>query len=750
MGKKATAQEKKSTSPDTRGSLIDDIGRDSVRLIFGIVLILLGTLVGLAALGLAGTVGHYMYTGLTYVFGVGYYILPPLFIGFGVLLFARRVPGSRVDVIRACGGTLFVATLLGIVHIVVPNEGGIVGFGVGYALVSALERAAALVVLTALLFIALVLLFDAKVWFGVGRAIARMFERTRTHAEDDDDEPTVVVALPPENAPTVTVDERTPELTEEEVPPAPRAQPSDQPFEELVVSGGTSGRANPALLDTYTPPPLSILERDRGKPVTGDTKAKQIIIKRTLQNFGIRVEMDEITVGPTVTRYALKPAEGVRLERIEGLQKNLELALAAPSLRIEAPIPGKSLVGIEVPNTDKTVVGLGRLLEDPAFSDNPKPLLVALGRDITGSPHYADISKMPHALVAGATGAGKSVTIHALITSLLYRNGPQRLRLILVDPKRVELTLYNGIPHLLTPVITDARKTIGALRWAAKEMERRLELFGELKVRDIASYHSSILSPALEKATKRKGSEESELPESIPHIVIVIDELADIMQAYPRDLEGAIVRLAQMARASGIHLILSTQRPSVNVITGLIKANVPFRLALQVASQIDSRTILDQPGAEKLLGAGDLLYLSSDMSKPRRLQSPFITEAEVKKVVQYLTKHNDAPLESPLELGQSEAEGTTKDTEGASIALDDLMPSEGGDDEIFEQARQLVVMEQKASTSLLQRKLSIGYGRAARVMDLLEERGVIGPQNGSKAREVLIPPPSGFAGGAGD
>ncbi len=722
---------------------MEDIGHDSVRLIAGIVLVLVSILITLAALGLAGTAGAYLFRGLDYLFGVGYYVLPFVFFGLGVALFARRVPGSRVDAIRACGGALFVASLLGVVHLIVSDEGGVIGFGIAYVLVAALERTASLVVLISFLLIALVLLVDAQVWYSTWHALARLFIRPLRPTETDD-EPAVVVALPQDDAPTVT----TPELESQTEPENDQDEKNsrgtgEQPFEDLISTSARGRKGEPLLPDTYVPPPFSILERDRGKAVTGDTKAKSNIIKRTLQNFGIRVEMDEITVGPTVTRYALKPAEGVRLERIEGLQKNLELALAAPSLRIEAPIPGKSLVGIEVPNTDKSTVGLGRLLEDPAFMESQKPLLVALGRDITGSPHYADISKMPHALVAGATGAGKSVTIHALITSLLYRNGPQRLRLILVDPKRVELTLYNGIPHLLTPVITDARKTIGALRWAAKEMERRLELFGELKVRDIASYHASVLTPALARAAKR--NEEMELPESISHIVIVIDELADIMQAYPRDLEASIVRLAQMARAAGIHLILSTQRPSVNVITGLIKANVPFRVALQVASQIDSRTILDQPGAEKLLGAGDMLYLSADMSKPRRLQSPFITEGEVKKVVQFLTKHNDTPLEAPLELGQSDVD-TAKAENNGGIALDDMMPSEGNDDEIFEQARQLVVVEQKASTSLLQRKLSIGYGRAARVMDLLEERGVIGPQNGSKAREVLIPPPSGFSG----
>ena len=415
---------------------------------------------------------------------------------------------------------------------------------------------------------------------------------------------------------------------------------------------------------------------------------------------------------------------------------NLELALAAHPVRIEAPIPGKSLVGIEVPNTSKVTVGLGTLLEAPEFKDSPKPLLVALGRDIAGNSVFANLAKMPHGLIAGATGSGKSVTIHAIINSLLFRLGPSQLRFLMIDPKRVELTLYNKIPHLLTPVITDAKKAIMALRWAGKEMDRRYTLLEENRVRDIDSYHQNVLAPKLEALRKGGTLKEGEkVPEAMPYIVIIIDELADIMQTYPRELEAVVVRLAQMSRAVGIHLLLSTQRPSVNVITGLIKANVPGRVALQVASQIDSRTILDQGGAEKLLGAGDMLYLAGDMGKPVRLQSAFIGETEVKKVVDYIADNND--VEIPIDMG-APAPGMSGSGSGPTGSFNGSLEEDDGDDtELYEAARLAVIEAGKGSTSYIQRKLRVGYSRAARLMDLLEERGVIGPADGAKPREVL-------------
>jgi len=488
---------------------------------------------------------------------------------------------------------------------------------------------------------------------------------------------------------------------------------------------GLGIRKNIISFKEFNPPPLSLLERDKGKPEVGDIKANSNIIKRTMQNFGIIVDMDEISIGPSVTRYALKPAEGVKLSRILGLQNNLELALAAHPVRIEAPIPGKSLVGIEIPNNVKTMVGLGSLLSQTGYANAGKALTLALGKNISGGSVFANLAKMPHLLIAGATGSGKSVTIHTIVNSLLFRNSPENLKFIMIDPKRVELTQYNKIPHLLTPVITDAKKTIMSLKWASKEMDRRYDILEKSKVRDIESYHKNILSPAVEAFKKTK---EGEVPDLMPYIVIVIDELADIMQAYPRELESAVVRLAQMSRAVGIHLILSTQRPSVNVITGLIKANIPARIALQVASQFDSRTILDTAGAEKLLGAGDMLYTSGEMSKPVRLQSAFISEGEVKKVVDYFIKNTEEEPSTEIDM---EADHTK------NVIFDSMAGGESEDD-LYEEAREIVIQAGKASTSYLQRKLRIGYARAARLIDILEENGIVSEGDGAKPREVLI------------
>ncbi len=445
------------------------------------------------------------------------------------------------------------------------------------------------------------------------------------------------------------------------------------------------------------------------KPTVGDLRANANIIKRTLEGFGIPVDMGEINVGPTVTRYALKPAEGVKLTRITALSQDLALALAAHPVRIEAPIPGKSLVGVEVPNKSAALVRLGNLLSYPEFQKSP-PLSFVLGRNVSGEPVFADIAKMPHLLIAGATGSGKSIMIHSLITSLLFRNSPEMLRLILIDPKRVELTIYEGLPHLMSPVITENKKAMSVLRWAINEMERRYEILLQVGVRDIESCN-------------QKGNK-------LPYLLVVIDELADLMTSYGREVEGSIIRLAQMSRATGIHLVVSTQRPSVEVITGLIKANITSRIALQVASQVDSRTILDTAGAEKLLGSGDLLFISAEHSKPHRVQGAYITEDEVKKVCSFIKENNE--LE---ENGNGEEAINFKENGMPQMDLDLNDFSEDAD-ELYGDAVRVVREAKKASASLLQRRLKVGYARAARLLDMMEEKGIVGPGEGAKPREV--------------
>lgn len=456
-------------------------------------------------------------------------------------------------------------------------------------------------------------------------------------------------------------------------------------------------------------PPLDLLVQKRSKPTSGDIKANSLIIKNTLSEFNINVEMGEIQVGPTVTQFTLKPSKGVKLTKITSLSNDLALALAAHPIRIEAPIPGKSLVGIEVPNEKTAMVTFRELLESKEFRKRENDMMIALGKDVAGKTWFANLPKMPHLLIAGTTGSGKTVCVNTIIMSLLYENTAESLRFIMVDPKRVELTMYNGIPHLLTPVITNTQKTVNALKWTISEMERRFEMFSRVGSRNIDSYN--------EKYPKKK----------IPHIVFIIDELADLMATAASDVEAGIIRLAQMARAVGIHLIVATQRPSVDVITGLMKANIPARIAFSVASSIDSRTILDCPGAEKLIGKGDMLFQTAELSKPVRIQGAFISEEELKNVAKYL-KGDDEP-----EYDESIAEGNSK-TGTASM----FGGANDGQDQLFFEAKQAVLEAGKASASLLQRRLKVGYARAARILDEMEEAGIIGPAQGAKPRDILI------------
>ncbi len=706
------------------------------RVIGGVILTVLSLIMILGPFGQAGTFGKSLYRSLEYVFGVAYPLLPLYTAVLGTKLIMQKE--IRFRILPSILGVVSLFVFLALMNILGPvaHMGGTAGDVLAVTLRAQIGIVTSGVLLAGLLIVSLLVLSDTghlnalssesrPSWLRLPKLSLPFFRKKDTDIEDmneiedlDEEEYEEEVSSMPESG---LNDEMTAVLN-----PRKNIVPDSKPKEVKVTGMGeiksSEFEVRAHKKSTYTPPPLTLLETDKGKPNVGDIKANSNIIKRTLANFGINVEMDEITVGPTVTRYALKPAQGVKLTRIIALQQDLALSLAAHPIRIEAPIPGKSLVGIEIPNKTKSMVGLASLFADESYAHGKKPLLVALGKGLSGKAVVANLSKMPHALIAGTTGSGKSVTIHTLITSLLYRNGPDALRFIFVDPKRVELTLYNGIPHLLSPVITQPKQAIMALKWAAKEMDRRYDILEESKVRDIESYHNTVAK------SNKEGTE------TMPYIVIVIDELADLMQAYPRELEAGIVRLAQMSRAVGIHLVLSTQRPSVEVITGLIKANIPTRVALQVASQIDSRTILDQPGAEKLLGRGDMLYLSSDSPQPERLQSAFISEDEVKSVVAHLVNAYKDELPDEVNFAGSNSSGSNTDIFSASVGSD----GGGDDDDMYEMAKQEIMASGKASTSYLQRRLKLGYARAARLMDMLEDRGVIGPADGSKPRDILV------------
>jgi S-DNA-T family DNA segregation ATPase FtsK/SpoIIIE len=720
--KPVAKKDKKQSKDDSSESYLQE---ETVRAIIAVLFFVLGVFLIFASgpINKGGAVGRASYHFLNYLFGVGYYILPILFIILSVSFF--RSLHKRLALTHSIGGLIFFVSSLALISIVSIESGGLLGEYISSPLLSLFDTPVSIILLLALIIISLLVIFDAPLRFGF---ITNLFNSLFKKKDAEEESPLIISnpqAMAPEAKPLEAPKEET--ESKESTSLLKKVMGEDKKDEFGIM---------PLLLNgkEFTPPPLSLLQQDRGKPGVGDIKANSNIIKRTLQNFGINVEMDEISIGPSITRYALKPAEGVKLSRIVALQNDLSLALAAHPIRIEAPIPGKSLVGIEIPNSTKTTVGLGSLLGSNEFQNSEKPLLMCLGKGISGMSYFADLAKSPHMLIAGTTGSGKSVTIHTIITSLLYRNSPDNLKFIMIDPKRVELTQYNKIPHLLTPVITDAKKTIMSLKWAAKEMDRRYDILQAEGLQNISSYHKNVVEPEIKKLKNKKPDEEEKRIETMPYIVIVIDELADIMQTYPRELEAGIVRLAQMSRAVGIHLILSTQRPSVNVITGLIKANIPSRIALQVASQIDSRTILDMAGAEKLLGAGDMLYLGGEMSQPQRIQSAFISENETKSIVKYLADAYEGDAPSEINLG--ETGGTiAKNSIFDSVAEDEKMESE---DEMYEEAKRTVIEAGKASTSYLQRKLGVGYARAAKLIDMLEEKGVVGPGSGAKPREILI------------
>jgi S-DNA-T family DNA segregation ATPase FtsK/SpoIIIE len=509
-------------------------------------------------------------------------------------------------------------------------------------------------------------------------------------------------------------------------PPAKKAAPAKEepPVERPVTAAKLPGAS------TYQLPPLSLLNEPKSFPnreITTDSGVTSKILVETLAEFGIEAETTNVEKGPVVTRYELLPAPGVRVEKISALSNNIALALKATSVRVQAPIPGKGVVGIEVPNSTATMIYLREILEGPTWQSGKAKLPLVLGQDVGGNDLIADLAVMPHLLVAGATGSGKTVCMNSILTGLLMSRTPDQLRLMLVDPKIVEFSVYESIPHLVVPVITNPKKVALGLRWAINEMEKRYKLFAKVGVRNIESYNSREIAKQEVLFEEPAGGEEkkdNEPPAKIPYIVIVIDELADLMLVDQAEIENAVARLAQLSRAVGIHMIISTQRPSVNVITGTIKANFPSRIAFQVAQKTDSRTILDGIGAEKLLGRGDMLFLPPGSSKMIRAQGVMTTDEEIKKVADFI-RTQGAP-DYAMEIKDKLEKPTSKLDEG------------GEEDELVEQAVQIIRETQRASTSSLQRRLRIGYTRAARIMDILEERGIVGPPRGSDAREIMV------------
>jgi S-DNA-T family DNA segregation ATPase FtsK/SpoIIIE len=679
---KEIKEEKHRLHPDTKKSL------------WAIVFVAIAIILILAEFQKAGPAGSILYNGLSFLFGIGYFILPLTLFGLAIILLSSEK--TRFISITILSTIIFILSFLGLVELFFPEKGGTLGLIFSYLQVP-FGKIAAIILNVFILIGSLIATLNISIKIPKRKPketeikILDLVEEEQKNKKDEKEEKE-------EKQKEEKKSEKEIEVNSYDTAP------------DFSVSKSQKGIRQ--KFKNYVPPPLDLLKSSSERPTTGDLRANANIIKRTLESFGIPVEMGEINIGPKVTRYTLKPAEGVKLSRITALNQDLALALAAHPIRIEAPIPGKSLVGIEVPNKSAALVRLGNLMAYPEFQKSGN-LVFALGRDVSGEPVFVDLEKMPHLLIAGATGSGKSVSIHSIITSFLYKNSPENLRMILIDPKRVELNLYEGLPHLISPVVTESKKAISIFRWAISEMERRYEMLQQAGARDVKSFNSN------------KNNE------PLPYLVIVVDELADLMANFGREVEGSIVRLAQMARATGIHLILSTQRPSVDVLTGLIKANITARIALQVASQVDSRTILDMAGAEKLLGGGDLLFVSGELSKPKRIQCSYIAEEEIKRVVDFIASNNE-------DIFETEEEVNFENNNQKSIINFDDFGSEDADDELYEEAVRVVSEARKASASLLQRRLKVGYARAARLLDIMEEKGIIGPGEGAKPREVYL------------
>ncbi len=698
--------------------------KDTQRGVAVIVFIVLAILFTLSLANIAGPFGEISNRVMKLAFGWMAYGVPLIFLMVATALLKQtdepdEEKSKTISTHAYVGAVFLTLSLTGLLHLIVIREdytqafqmvkdglgGGYLGLFTAYPLIQLMGFIASLVVLLAAITISLIVTFNVS--------ITDLFKRRQKPEE-------AKLAVKP--AAPLKINNGAAGFTKEEVGEMNSAVKKEKEKLEPVVNqlgdlkGGTQAAPKMMMTDkNWKLPSLDLLEGSKNKVDSGNIEANVSVIQKTLADFGIEVEMGEVNVGPTVTQYTFRPAVGVKLSQIAGLQNDLALALAASAIRMELPIPGKALVGLEIPNNAKATVRIKEILGHQTFTEHQSKVAFALGRDVSGAPIVTDLAKMPHLLVAGATGSGKSVAINSILMSFLFRSSPSDVKMILVDPKRVELSLYNGIPHLLTGVITDHQQAVNALRWTVGEMDRRYKLLQEVGKRNIGEFNDSLT----DTSAVRK----------LPYLVLVIDELADLMSVAQTEVEAAIVRLAQMARAVGIHLIVATQRPSVDVITGLIKANITTRIAFAVASQVDSRTILDMAGAEKLLGAGDMLYTSSDLPKPKRIQGTYVNEKEIKKVTDFLKEQAGDVIYDHNVVERPQRDVTIPGFEGVG-------QSDSNEDDLLSEAIETVQAAGKASASLLQRRLRVGYARAARLLDILEEKGIVGPADGAKPREV--------------
>ncbi len=685
---------------------------DTKKAIFVVILTVLCLISLLALFNLAGPAGNYLVRFLRIIFGWLVYAVPVL-LGLSVVLMLKKENGwsstkflgFSLTTIAICAFFQWLAAGAKNINVDISDGGGILGIALQIPLFKLVGFWATGIIIIALIIIGIIIFFQTSF-----SDLFRFFNPAN-YASKIEQKPVNSIAVgKPWNSQSSESTSQTDSI---------KNTNQAENFVTKVLTPIKKIEVNPIVNNTEPVVkttnqqiniPLDLLEINKTKAASRDINQGMLIIKSTLDNFGIPVEMGEVNVGPTITQFTFKPSEGIKISRITALHNDLAMALAAHPIRIEAPIPGKSVVGVEVPNQSIAMVKLREILESDNFKNHRGKLKFALGKDVSGKPWVADLATMPHMLVAGATGSGKSVCIHNIILSLLFTHGPDSCKFILVDPKRVELSLYNDIPHLLTPVITDVPKTINALKWLVVEMDRRYKLLEAAGKKNISAYNESVLVNKLH------------------YIVLIVDEMGDLMVSAGKEVEALVIRLAQLARAVGIHLIFATQRPSVNIITGTIKANLPARIALSVISSIDSRTILDEPGADKLLGRGDMLFLTAELGKPVRIQGAYVSDQELDKIIEFLREQGEPEYNMDV----------VEKQQVAGVGGGNRNFNEEDGDPLLDESRAIVIRAQKASVTLLQRHLRIGYSRAAFLIDKLEQEGTIGPAQGAKPREVLV------------